>query len=60
MGTWDTQQQTAFQKIKSIISSLPVLVYFDQDKNHIIQSDASKKGFGAVLLQDGQTVIYAS
>ena len=60
MWTWDSQQQTAFENIKSNISSLPVLAYFDQDKNHIIQSDASKKGLGAVLIQDGQPVIYAS
>ena len=60
MWSWDSQQQTAFEKIKSIISSLPVLVYFDQDKNHITQSDALKKGLGAVLLQDGQPAIYAS
>ena len=60
MWTWDSQQQTAFEKIKSIIRSLPVLAYFDQDKNHIIQSDASKKGLSAVLLQDGQPVIYTS
>ena len=60
MWTWDSQQQTAFENIKSIMSSLPVLAYFDQDKNHIIQSDASKKGLGAVLLQDGQPVIYTS
>ena len=58
--TWDSQQQTTFKKNKSVISSLPVLVYFNQDKNHVIQSDASKKGLGAVLLQDGQPVIYAS
>ena len=53
MWTWDSQQQTAFKKIQSILNSLPVLVYFDQDKIYIIQSDASKKGLGAVLLQDG-------
>ena len=60
MWTWDSQQQTAFKKIKSIISKLPVLVYFNQDKNQVIQSDVSKKGLGAVLLQDGQPVIDAS
>ena len=48
------------KKNKSIISSQPVLVYSDHDKNHVIQSDASKKGLGAVLPQDGQPVIYAS
>ena len=60
MWTWDLQKQTAFEKIKSIISSLPVLVHFDQDKNHIIQSEASKKGLGAVPLQDEQPVLYVS
>ena len=60
MWTWDSKQQTTFKKIKSIISNLPVLVFFNQDKNHIIQSAASKKGLSAVLLQDGQPVIYAS
>ena len=59
MWTWDSQQQTTFKKIKSNISNLPVLAYFNQDKNHVIYSDASKKGLGAVFLQDGQPVIYA-
>ena len=54
-----SQQQTAFEMIKSVISSLPVLVYFNQGKNHVIQSDAFKKRLNAVLLQDGHPVIYA-
>ena len=57
MWTWDSQQQNAFEKIKFVISSLPILVYFNQDKNHVIQSDVSNKGLGAVLMQDGQPVI---
>ena len=36
------------------------LAYFDQSKTSTIQSDASKKGLGAVLLQDNKPVIYAS
>ena len=32
----------------------------DKDKDHINQTDASKTGFGAVLLQEGQPVVYAS
>ena len=36
------------------------MAYFDQSKASIIQSDASKKGLGAVLLQDNKPVIYAS
>ena len=48
------------QKTKTALTSLPVLAYFDKDKDHIIQTDASKTGLGAVLLQEGQPVVYAS
>ena len=57
---WDPEHQRAFDGIKSIISSLPVLVYFDAKADHIIQCDASKQGLGAVLLQEGQPVMYIS
>ena len=57
---WESEQQEAFDKIKSTITTLPVLTYFDKNKDHIIQTDASKTGLGAVLLQDGQPVVYAS
>ena len=41
-------------------SALPVLTYVNPDKEHLIQSNASKKGLGAVLLQEGQPIIYTS
>ena len=58
--TWESSQQAAFEAIKKEITSAPVLAYFDQSKASTIQSDASKKGLGAVLLQDDKPVIYAS
>ena len=36
------------------------MTYFDKDKDHIIQTDPSKTGLGAVLLQEGQPIVYAS
>ena len=36
------------------------MTYFDKDKDDIIQTDASKTGLGAVLLQEGQPIVYAS
>ena len=57
---WESEQQTAFKKIKTALTILPVLAYFKKDKNHIIQTDASKTGLGAVLLQDDQPMVYAS
>ena len=58
--TWESSQQVAFEAIKKEITSAPVLAYFDQSKASTIQSDASKKGLGAVLLQDDKPVFYAS
>ena len=57
---WESEQQEAFDKIKSAITTLPVLTYFDKNKDHITQTDASKTGLRAALLQDGQPVVYAS
>ena len=59
-GHGNSEQQTAFEKIKTILTTLPVLTYFNKDKDHIIQTDASKTGLGAVLLQEGQPIVYAS
>ena len=38
----ESEQQIAFEKIKTALTTLPVLAYFDKDKDHIIQTDASK------------------
>ena len=53
---WESEQQNAFK----VIMTLPVLAYFDKTKKHTIQCDASKKGLGAVLLQESKPVIYMS
>ena len=57
---WNYEQQTAFNQIKDILTSNPVLKYFDVSKPVTVQYDASKSGLGAVLLQDNQPVAYAS
>ena len=47
---WESKQQNAFDAIKQVITTLPVLTYFDKTKKHTIQCDASKKGLGAVCM----------
>ena len=37
-----------------------MLVYFDPDKELVLQVDSSKEGLGAALLQDGKPIEYAS
>ena len=56
---WESEQQQAFEKIKHALTTLPVLTYFNKNKEHIIQTNASKTGLEAVLLQEGQPVVYA-
>ena len=57
---WDQPQQTSFEKIKQLVLQAPVLQYYDVTKPVIIQCDASGKGLGAVLLQEGKPVCYTS
>ena len=59
---WDTQHDAAFRKMKEVITREPgpVLAYFDPDKELSLQVDASKYGLGAVLLQAGRPISYAS
>ena len=57
---WESEQQSAFEAIKQVIMTFPVLTYFDKTKKHTIQCNASKKGLGAVLLQESKPVMYMS
>ena len=57
---WESQQQEAFEAIKAMISSAPVLKYYDVASETTIQCDASESGLGATLLQDGQPIAFAS
>ena len=58
--TWDFSHQDAFDAVKEELSRTPVLAYFDRKAEHVIQTDASMKGLGAVLLQEGKPMIYVS
>ena len=57
---WSEAHDVAFQKIKNQISEDVCLRYFDTTKEVVLQVDASQVGLGAVLLQDGKPVAYAS
>jgi hypothetical protein len=57
---WDSPQQQSFEKMKEVITSPPVLQYFDITKETTIQVDASQNGLGATLLQEGKPIAFAS
>ena len=57
---WSDVHQKAFNNIKQSVCEAPVLAYYDPTKQLVIQCDASEKGLGAALLQDGKPLAYAS
>ena len=58
--TWAKQHDTAFQEVKKLVVNHPFLKYYDCSVEVTLQRDASKKGLGAVLLQNHQPVAFAS
>ena len=59
---WDENTNTCFQKIKSQLQKalLRPLRYYDWTKPVTLQCDASLKGLGACIIQDGQRIAFAS
>lgn len=48
------------KKLKKLITQAPVLAYYDVKKPVELESDSSDVGLGAVLLQEGKPIAYAS
>ena len=57
---WVEVQQRAFEDIKKAIANTFVLTYYHLEKPVTIQTDMSDVGVGAVLLQNGKPMSYAS
>ena len=57
---WHTEQANSFLSLKKLITTAPVLKYFNPSKPTKLSVDASSKGLGAVLLQDNHPIAYAS
>ncbi|XP_018497479.1 uncharacterized protein LOC100909341, partial [Galendromus occidentalis] len=57
---WQPGHQQAFDDLKKALVSAPVLQYFDPRRTLTLSVDASLRGVGAVIMQDGKPVAYAS
>ena len=56
--TWGPLQIESFTQLKSLVTSLPVLVHFDINHATVVSADASSYGIGSVLLQKVDGKIY--
>ena len=58
---WTHEQSAAFEQIKTALTSAPVLAFFDKSlQSSTVQCDASQAALGAVLMQEGRSISYAS
>lgn len=48
------------RQVKDLVTTDPVLQYFNPEKELTLQCDASEKGLGAALLQDERPIAFAS
>ena len=57
---WDSEQENSFVALKKLVTNAPVLSYYDPKKPLVLTVDASSKGLGAAVVQEGRPIAYAS
>lgn len=60
MFVWTSICEQAFQALKKALTSSPVLALPDFDRTFPVETDASDKGIGVVLQQDGHPIAFVS
>ncbi|GJP51198.1 hypothetical protein CLOM_g10360 [Closterium sp. NIES-68] len=61
---WEPQHQEAMELLKQALTSAPVLILPDPERDYVIEANASDQAVGAVLMQDQgnglQPIVYLS
>nr|KYP63314.1 Retrovirus-related Pol polyprotein from transposon 297 family [Cajanus cajan] len=57
---WNEEATKAFEALKQAMAALPTLAVPNFSKQFVVESDASSRGIGAVLLQEGRPLAFMS
>ena len=57
---WSDECEESFQKLKTLLTTTPILTLPVEGKNFIVYCDASSSGLGAVLTREKNVIAYAS
>ena len=57
---WQDSHQKSLPEIKDLICKEMLLHYYDPSKKSVIQVDASFRGLGVALIQEGKPIAFAS
>jgi hypothetical protein len=57
---WNAEHDEAFQTLKKLLTTSPMLAQPDIMKSFNVYCDASGNGLGCVLMQDGRVIVYSS
>ncbi|WMV50745.1 hypothetical protein MTR67_044130 [Solanum verrucosum] len=57
---WTEKCEESFQKLKTLLTTTPILGLLVKGKDFIVYFDASHSSFGVVLMQDKNVITYAS
>lgn len=57
---WTDKCVKSFKKLKTLLTTAPILALPMEDKDFIVYCDVSHSGFGVVLMEDKNVIAYAS
>ena len=57
---WDQKCEDGFNKLKGLLTTIPILKIAYPNKDFVVCTDACNEGLGGVLTQEGHAIAYKS